>query len=248
MDKSDIRKQLKMRKLPFICTPFVGNNETALRNECNLWKMDTSDIIEWRIDYFDDYQDIDALLDMYETLREELNNAVILITLRTLKQGGKADLSEVRYLEILSALCEYDIDLLDIEDNMSMNIKQKLIEITNQQGILSILSHHNFIKTDDCNLIEKQFLSMADFDPDILKVAYMANCEEDVTSLLVKTKEVNDRVEQALISISMGEVGRASRLNAYQYGSILSFAILKEASAPGQISLKEMKEYYKKPR
>ncbi|MEF9961436.1 MAG: type I 3-dehydroquinate dehydratase [Erysipelotrichaceae bacterium] len=245
MDKREIRKQLKERKLPFICTPFIANNETALLEECKLWKSETSDIIEWRIDYFDNYKDIDALLDMYDKMRCELPDALIMVTLRSRQQGGKGDVSEEEYIEILEALCAYDIDLLDIEDIYTNKTKQALIELCSKQGIIAILSYHDFTKSETAQQIEHRILSMAEFDADILKVAYMANQEKDVESLMEATKNSNGKVEQAIISISMGEMGKASRFDAYQYGSILTFAILKDASAPGQISLKEMKEYYK---
>ncbi|MEG2305936.1 MAG: type I 3-dehydroquinate dehydratase [Erysipelotrichaceae bacterium] len=245
MDKKEIRKQLKQRKLPFIATPFIAHNEAALLEECKLWKRETSDIIEWRIDCFDNYKDSDALLDMYERLRCELADAIIMVTLRTQQQGGKGDVSEEEYIELLSALCACDIDLLDIEDSNTNKTKQALIELCSKQGIISILSYHDFNKSETTQQIEKRFLSMAEFDADILKVAYMANNEKDVESLMEATKNSNEKVEQAIISISMGEMGKASRFDAYQYGSILTFAFLKDASAPGQISLKEMKEYYK---
>jgi len=48
--------------------------------------------------------------------------------------------------------------------------------------------------------------------------------------------------EQEYVTISMGKVGKVSRITADVTGSSWSFASLDEASAPGQISLANMKK------
>ncbi|CRH93926.1 3-dehydroquinate dehydratase [Chlamydia trachomatis] len=50
-------------------------------------------------------------------------------------------------------------------------------------------------------------------------------------------------MEQSYATMSMGNLGKLSRLAGVLTGSCWSFASLDEASAPGQISLTNMKKF-----
>jgi len=47
--------------------------------------------------------------------------------------------------------------------------------------------------------------------------------------------------EQAIIMIAMGSLGMISRLSGEIFGSAITFASVRNASAPGQISVTDMK-------
>ncbi|HIC97546.1 MAG TPA: type I 3-dehydroquinate dehydratase, partial [Aquificaceae bacterium] len=70
----------------------------------------------------------------------------------------------------------------------------------------------------------------------IPKVAVMAHTLEDVQRLLCAASE--EKYEKILIS--MGEVGRVSRVCAYVFGSVITYASFKTSLAPGQLPLEEM--------
>lgn len=104
-----------------------------------------------------------------------------------------------------------------------------------------VLSYHNFQETPE-NMME--ILSeLTILNPKLVKVAVMAHTEQDVLDLMNYTRGFKTlNPEQEYVTISMGKVGKVSRITADVTGSSWSFASLDEASAPGQISLASMKK------
>ncbi len=80
--------------------------------------------------------------------------------------------------------------------------------------------------------------------PAVVKIAVMANSEQDVLDVMNYTrgfKTLNS--EQEFATISMGALGKLSRISGFVTGSSWTFASLDEASAPGQISLANTRKF-----
>src|SRR5206468_5987973 len=76
--------------------------------------------------------------------------------------------------------------------------------------------------------------------PISLKIAARARTIADSVRLL----KVAGR-SRNLVAVPLGEVGLPARLLALREGSELSYAPVEQATAPGQISLKEMLQLYR---
>ena len=78
---------------------------------------------------------------------------------------------------------------------------------------------------------------------DLIKLAVMPKCDEDVVELLKVTWEMKIRhPDTPVISISMGKKGALSRLGGELFGSCVTFASHGKKSAPGQFQLEEMQQ------
>ena len=78
-------------------------------------------------------------------------------------------------------------------------------------------------------------------EPLKIKCAVMPNTRDDVVRSMQAANMVNEEIEDALIcSISMGSLGKVSRITGSLVGSCISFAALDAASAPGQLSYGDM--------
>jgi 3-dehydroquinate dehydratase / shikimate dehydrogenase len=77
-------------------------------------------------------------------------------------------------------------------------------------------------------------------DVDAIKVAGVARTIVDSVRLLRFAAEARN-----CVAVPMGEVGLPARLLALREGSALAYAPLSAATAPGQISLQEMKHLYR---
>jgi 3-dehydroquinate dehydratase/shikimate dehydrogenase len=77
-------------------------------------------------------------------------------------------------------------------------------------------------------------------EADGIKVAAMARSIADSTRLLRLAASSRNHVV-----VPMGEVGLPARLIALREGSALAYAPVSEATAPGQVSLREMKHLYR---
>ena len=69
----------------------------------------------------------------------------------------------------------------------------------------------------------------------------MPQCSEDVLCLLDASISCRKSLNSPLISISMGDLGKISRVYAGQFGSDITFASLKDSTAPGQIKIGDLK-------
>ena len=84
---------------------------------------------------------------------------------------------------------------------------------------------------------------MQEYGADITKIAVMPHSEQDVLTLLSATLEMKKtKGDRPFIAISMGSLGAISRLASELFGSSMTFASLNEGSAPGQISINNMRD------
>lgn len=83
---------------------------------------------------------------------------------------------------------------------------------------------------------------MTKLAPRVVKIAVMPESEQDVLDLMNYTRGFKTlNPEQEFATISMGKLGRLSRLAGDVVGSSWTFVSLDQASASGQVSLSDMK-------
>ena len=71
----------------------------------------------------------------------------------------------------------------------------------------------------------------------------MPRTTEDVISLLAATTEMKEKyATKPLITMSMSGKGAISRIAGETFGSDLTFGAAKNASAPGQLDVKELRQ------
>lgn len=192
-----------------------------------------ADIIEWRADYLPK----EVILQVAPAIFEKFAGRELVFTLRTRSEGGQIELSPEEYIHLIKEVAQlYQPDYIDFEYYSYKDVFEEMLDFPNL-----ILSYHNFQETPE-NMME--ILSeLTSLNPKLVKVAVMAHTEQDVLDLMNYTlgfKTLNP--EQEYVTISMGKVGKVSRITADVTGSSWSFASLDEASAPGQISLANMKK------
>ncbi len=192
-----------------------------------------ADIIEWRADYLPK----EAILQVAPAIFEKFAGRELVFTLRTRSEGGEIDLSPEEYIHLIKGVAQlYQPDYIDFEYYSYKDVFEEMLDFPNL-----VLSYHNFQETPE-NMME--ILSeLTSLNPKLVKVAVMAHTEQDVLDLMNYTRGFKTlNPEQEYVTISMGKVGKVSRITADVTGSSWSFASLDEASAPGQISLANMKK------
>ena len=192
-----------------------------------------ADIIEWRADFLPK----EAILQVAPAIFEKFAGRELVFTLRTRSEGGQIDLSSEEYVQIIKEVAQlYQPDYIDFEYFSYKDVFDQMLDFPNL-----VLSYHNFQETPE-NLME--ILSeLTSLNPKVVKIAVMANTEQDVLDLMNFTRGFKTlNPEQEYVTISMGKVGKVSRITSDVTGSSWSFASLDEASAPGQISLSSMKK------
>ena len=192
-----------------------------------------ADIIEWRADFLPK----ESILQVAPAIFEKFACRELLFTLRTRAEGGEIDLDSAEYVQIIKDVAQlYQPEYIDFEYFSHKDVFEEMLDFPNL-----VLSYHNFQETPE-NMME--ILSeLTSLTPKVVKVSVMAHTEQDVLDLMNFTRGFKTlNPEQEYVTISMGKVGKVSRITSDVTGSSWSFASLDEASAPGQISLSSMKK------
>lgn len=228
--------------LPKICVPLTGKKKEELLEEASRAKAAAPDLAEWRADYYEHLNCEEDFIETLKEIREELGEIPLICTIRTVSEGGNAEITEEEYRTCILAAAESGYaEVMDVEV-FSVKNAEALIESIHKTGAKVIASTHDFQKTDDSETLKKRFLSMDATGADILKMAVMPAEFDDVASLMQVTNEmVEEHTEKPVISMAMGNLGSISRIAGENFGSAVTFAAIGAASAPGQFPIEELR-------
>ena len=102
--------------MPKICVPIVGKTKEDILKAAAVIKATSHDIVEWRVDWFEDALDFDKVTEVLKELRVLLEDTPLLFTFRTANEGGEKALDKKHYLKLnLDVISTNLIDLVDVE-------------------------------------------------------------------------------------------------------------------------------------
>lgn len=145
--------------------------------------------------------------------------------------------------EKLTAAVEAGAAFLDLEIEAPKEVGKRLRRACTEYGTTMIRSSHFFAGTPSDDVLRNTVEKCRKFGGEIVKIAAMAKYGEDVARVLeLYSQEQTSQRQAELIAFSMGETGRASRLECLRLGSPFTYAALNdnEAAAPGQWTYSEM--------
>lgn len=228
--------------MPKICVPITGVTASDIISQAAAIKAASPDLVEWRVDYFEQMKEDTAVEHMLAKLSEMLQDIPVLFTLRTDREGGKAHVTEEVYEKLLlHALACPQTDMIDVEVMPQQESAARIIKSAHEKGIPVIASNHHFEGTPSNEQIDCIFSCMEKTEADILKMAVMPENSRDVIRMMERTLSWYEKSERPLITMSMGVLGGVSRMCGEMTGSCMTFASVTEASAPGQIDMTSLK-------
>ena len=200
------------------------------------------DVVEWRVDWFDDVFDTEKVIETAKQLRDALGEIPILFTFRTSKEGGEKAIEDEVYAALNIAVAQSGyVDLVDVEAFSGDELVKKIVTEVHKTGVKVIGSNHHFHETPAKEDIVNRLKKMQDLDCDIPKIAVMPQNKTDVLTLLTATLEMSEQfADRPIITMSMSGTGVISRLAGEVFGSALTFGAAAKASAPGQIGVNEL--------
>lgn len=190
-----------------------------------------SDYVEVRFDFLK----VEQIPETLELIKKDLTR--IVCTLRPKKEGGKFSGSEKERIAILKLIAEYNPFLLDVEFN-TMNRDIALVKYLSLAKTKLLVSWHDFKKTPSSKELEKKMRQMSKFSHNV-KIVSTARSTDDATRML---ELYSKKGKNNLISFSMGDFGRISRILCLYLGSPYTYVSLGKAVAPGQFSVNEIKK------
>ena len=228
--------------VPKVCVPITGRNKDQIVEQTKEIMQAGPDLVEWRVDYLEEAGGKKDIIDILIAIRRVIGDTPLLFTYRTESEGGYGRVGWGHYAELLEwAACRPEIDIIDVEA-MGLDVDTEgLIRIIHGRGTPVIASVHYCGEMPGKKERKEALRFLKQSGGDMIKMAFTPRTEEDVLELMAWTRRKSRKMEQPLITMAMGEVGRLSRVSGRLTGSAVTFGSVGEASAAGQIPAGELK-------
>ena len=228
---------------PKIIVSLMAKDIAAVKSEALAYRSADFDILEWRGDHFTAIADTAAALDALRELRAVFPDKPILFTFRSKKEGGEQEIAPEAYIALNIAMAESGlVDAIALELFTGDALVSQTIARAHAKGVKVIMSNHDFHKTPAKEEIVKRLTKMQELGADVPKIALMPESKADVLTVLAATLEVSEKIaDRPIITMSMSKTGVISRLAGEVFGSAATFGAVQKASAPGQISVTDLR-------
>ena len=203
----------------FVTDPDKARRDIALAAEAG------ADMVELRLDTFDgDASDL-------------VGRSILptIVTIRPQWEGGKSTAADSERIETLASLSH-----LATYTDLELATFKRLLTSCDLLGRL-ILSSHDFAGRPD--RLTNRFAELNESPCDVVKIVWTARTVRDN----LEAFDLLMHRAKPTIALCMGEAGLVSRVLAKKFGAFLTFAGLRkdDITAPGQLSLDEMKRLYR---
>ncbi|MBQ4615412.1 MAG: type I 3-dehydroquinate dehydratase [Mailhella sp.] len=236
---------------PCIIAPITASSIDGVMDTATSMGDLPVDLAEWRLDMFEGavvetpeglMPDLPYILQSLAGLRTVIPVS-LLITFRTVEEGGSCPISDEGYEMLIKALCDSkNIELIDVEAFHKSGRAAELIAYAHSCHIPVVASFHDFEATPEKDEIVRRLRVMQDeLGADIVKAAVMPQSRADVLTLLSATEEMTSKyADRPVITVSMGPLGAVSRVCGQSFGSAATFGSVGSASAPGQLEVEAL--------
>lgn len=229
--------------LPKICIPMIGKTKEELLLEVESLKGKEVDLVEWRVDWFDEVESIDEVIQTGYLIKNQLEEIPLIFTFRSKREGGEKELTKEQYLSLIYEVANSNFtQLIDVEMLKDQEVVRFAVEKIHEKGKYVLGSSHEFSKTPSKDEMVERLLFMEKQGADLLKLAVMPQKKEDVLELLQAAVALEAVATKPIVVMSMGALGWVSRVLGEYTGSVITFAKNDSSSAPGQLEVEKVRE------
>lgn len=216
-----------------ICAVVAGRTAAKMAVQVRAALRETS-TVELRLDWLRSDEERARLLRWLK--KTKLRGATFIATCRRRPGGGQLTGDAGNELRWLRQAGEAGCQWCDLESETLRELRGKPIR---QLALPSrvLLSVHDFRRTPPLGRVLN---SLSHRDVDAMKIAAIAKTIGDSVRLLRAARRSKN-----IVAVPMGDVGLPARILALREGSALAYALVAEATAPGQVSLYEMRHLYR---
>nr|MDP9146440.1 shikimate dehydrogenase [Acidobacteriota bacterium] len=216
-----------------ICAVVAAATGAEMARQVKLALRDTSSV-ELRLDWLG--SDAQRARFLAWLKRRKFNRVLFVATCRRVDAGGKFRGGIEAQLYWLMQAREAGCSWCDVEVETMRVLPGKWVREYPVPGRV-MLSVHDFERTPKFG---GKFGALEGGEVDAVKIAANARTIADSLRLLGLARKSKN-----FVAVPMGEVGLPARILALREGSALAYAPVEEATAPGQVSLREMKDLYR---
>lgn len=218
------------RRVTYLCVAIFARDPKQVQRDAALAAEAGADLVELRVDHLTKLGDIGPMV--------KACRLPVIITCRPTWEGGHSHLPDgERRSLMVHAHTTLGVKHVDIE----LETLRKTSENPHENSVGRIISSHDFegrpVKLN--NLVAE--LNAA--PGEVAKIVWTARTIRDN----LEAFELLQHRQKPMIALCMGEAGLISRVLAKKFGAFLTFATLPgdAGTAPGQISVQDMKRLYR---
>lgn len=221
------KKPVKLRNITLgsghlaLIMPIAARNEEEVISLAKEFEEHQPDILEWRVDYFDEVEDCQKLLAAAAALRKEVGDMAIMVTPRHHEENGVREIKPEAKKKILITLIQSGlVDMVDIEMRYGKNYIHGIKEECQKNGVALMVSYHDLVHTPDSQEVINLLKQEVDLGADVCKVSFVAETYGDTDRLghsIALARE--EGIEVPIVSISAGPKGTLSRICGDVFGS-----------------------------
>jgi len=210
-----------------VCASII---EDTIEGMVSVANQTPADLVELRLDYISEEPDFEKI--------KAITKPVI-ATYMPEWEGGRFKAGEKERVGLLEATLPH-VQYVTIELATDEELRDALIKKAKAAGVKVIVASHDFAKTpplpEVIEILRREQASGAD----IAKVAFTPKSEADVLTVVRAT--VEHELSIPVIPLSMGRLGRASRILGPLFGSYLTYAAASKErkAAAGQLTVGEV--------
>ena len=205
---------------PAVCVPLVSRDVQTLAAEAADAFSRRPDVLEWRVDYFDELADPARVAETLGAIRAAAPGVAVLYTRRSVAEGGERNpVAESRVVAGYDLVCRRRlVEIVDCEVSAVDTTWNAIREASRRSQVSMIGSFHDFSGTPGQDELLARFRMARQRGADIAKVAVMPRVPEDVLNLLGATLRATEELPIPVISMAMGPLGIVTRLFGHDFG------------------------------
>lgn len=229
---------------PKTVIPIVERTAEHILMQAKKLANSSAEMIEWRVDYFEEVKQLDTVVLLLATLGELFSHKPFLVTLRTQNEGGQCALPETYFRQLYQAILETKAcDLVDVEWSAEVTWRNHLIKQAQQKQIKVLISAHDLQQTPSQNELLARLKQMQQTPADLCKLAVTPREPQDVLTVLQASLQMKAHVaDRPFALLAMTPLGLLTRVTGEIFGSAFTFGYLDAASASGQLPLADLEK------
>jgi 3-dehydroquinate dehydratase type I len=220
--------KLKLGSRPVIAAALSDDNIRLLKTG----DLKVIDLIELRVDMFKTLSE-DYVKGVFHQVKKRFSKPV-LCTIRLTSEGSRRFIDENKRYALFEAIAPL-ADMIDIE--IQSRLLRDVVRLSHKLKKPVIASYHDLQKTPRDDFLSRMLIKAQKASADITKLAVKADTMDDVARLLRFTM---DHKKDNIITISLGDRGRLSRIINPLFGSLITYGYIGHPKADGQMHVNQL--------
>ncbi len=127
-----------------ICVSIKGKNKEDIISNISNLESNKIDLIEWRADYYEDYNSIEKIIEMLIIIKNSIGDIPLIFTFKSKNKGGMGDISIQYYIKLIKEISSIGlVDIINLDLVVDYGIATDLAEFLHNKNINVILPIYN---------------------------------------------------------------------------------------------------------